>query len=68
MKKTMAKTTTIHANVRIAPKINDRFYSFEYGEERTVDENDNLEQERLDLFDTCYNEVANQINETIKNS
>lgn len=64
----MAKTTTIHASVKITPKINDRFYSFEYGEERTVDENDNLEQERIDLFDTCYNEVANQINETIKNS
>ena len=64
----MAKTTTIHASVKITPKINDRFYYFEYGEERTVDENDNLEQERIDLFDTCYNEVANQINETLTNS
>lgn len=57
----MTETTTIRASVKITPKINDVFYSFEYAEERTVKAGADLEKERDALFDDCYNTVANQI-------
>ena len=61
------KTTTIRASVKITPKIKDTFYSFEYSEERTIDETeqDNIVELRKQLFDDCYNEVAEQIQEVI---
>lgn len=62
------KTTTIKASIKIAPKIKDTFYSFEYSEERTVPEDCNLEEERTALFDTCYNTVAEQIQLTVQNA
>jgi hypothetical protein len=63
---TNTTTTTIHASVKITPKINGVFYSFEYGEERSVPENCDLEKERQSIFDTCYQVVYNQIEETTK--
>lgn len=59
------KTTLIKASVKISPKIRDTYYSLEYCEERSLDENDNVEQARKDLFDDVYNEVASQINDII---
>lgn len=59
---------SIRASVKITPKINGNFYSFEYSEERTVDPNTPIEEQRTNLWDTAYNEVANQINETIEST
>ena len=57
------KTTTIHASVKITPKINNIFYSFEYGEERSVPENCDIEKEKAAIFDDCYQTVYSQIEE-----
>lgn len=62
----MAKTTTIRATSRISTKIHDTFYTFEYSEERQIEEGDNLEEEREKLWDTCNGEVDNQVEETLK--
>ena len=61
----MAKTTTIRATSRISTKIRDTFYTFEYCEERQIEENDNLEEERAKLWETCNNEVDAQVTEVI---
>ena len=39
----MAKTTTIRATSRISTKIKDTFYTFEYCEERQIEEGDDVE-------------------------
>ena len=62
----MANTTTIRATSRISTKIRDTFYTFEYCEERQIEDGDNLEEEREKLWDTCNGEVDNQVEETIK--
>lgn len=62
----MAKTTTIRATSRISTKIRDTFYTFEYCEERQIEDGDNLEEEREKLWDTCNGEVDNQVEETLK--
>lgn len=59
----MAKTTTIKATSRVAMKIKDNFYTVEYTEERSLEDGDNVETERKDLWDTVNNEVDNQIEE-----
>lgn len=61
------KTTTIRASVKISPKIRDTYYSLEYSEERSIDETEqeNIVELRKQLFDDCYNEVAEQINSII---
>lgn len=62
----MAKTTIIKATSRASIKVGDSFYTVEYGEERSVEDNDNLESERADLWETCNGEVDRQIEEIIQ--
>lgn len=62
----MAETTIIHASVKITPKIRDTYYSFEYSEDRSVNPDDSLADERTKLWDDVFNEVASQINQTIQ--
>lgn len=57
----MAKTTTIRATSRISTKINDTFYTFEYCEERQIEDGDDVVAEREKLWDTCNTEVDNQV-------
>lgn len=59
------KTTTIRATSRISTKIRDTFYTFEYCEERQIEEGDNLEEARANLWKTCNAEVDNQVEETL---
>lgn len=59
------KTTTIRATSRISTKIRDTFYTFEYCEERQIEEGDNLEEVRANLWKTCNAEVDNQVEETL---
>lgn len=61
----MAKTTTIRATSRISTKVRDTYYTFEYCEERQIEENDDLEKERADLWETCNNEVDAQVTEVM---
>ena len=61
----MAKTTTIRATSRISTKIRDTFYTFEYCEERQIEENDNLEEERAKLWETCNSEVDAQVEDVM---
>lgn len=61
----------IRASVKCTPKINQIFYSFEYCETRSVEEGiseKELSKEKADLWDTCFNEVMNQVNMTIEES
>lgn len=57
----MAKTTTIRATSRISTKIKDTFYTFEYCEERQIEDGDDVVAEREKLWDTCNTEVDNQV-------
>lgn len=61
----MAKTTTIRATSRISAKIRETFYTFEYCEERQIEEGDDLEEERARLWETCNEEVDNQVAEAL---
>jgi hypothetical protein len=63
----MAKTTTIRASLKITPKIKDVYYSFEYMEERQINDGDDVEYEKNKLWDEVYDTVANQINQTTEN-
>lgn len=62
----MAKTTLIRAISRASIKISDNFYTVEFGEERSVEDTDNLESERADLWETCNGEVDRQIEEIMQ--
>lgn len=54
-------TTAIRATSRASVKVGESFYTVEYCEERSVPETANLAEERKALWDTCNNEVDNQI-------
>lgn len=60
------KIQTIRAISRASVKIRDSFYTVEYGEERAIEEGDNIEEEREKLWDTCNNEIDNQLEDIIK--
>lgn len=62
----MASTTTIRATSRASVKIKDSFYTVEWCEERTIEPNDNIEEERANLWETCNSEVDNQIEDILK--
>ena len=64
----MAKTITIKASSRASVKVGDSYYTVEWTEERSVDESDDLEEERASLWETCNGEVDNQIEDIIKMS
>ena len=58
----MAQTTTIHASIKMTPKIRDMYMSIEYMEERILQAGENVEEEKNKLFDDVYNTVVEQIN------
>lgn len=60
------KTVSIRATSRASVKVNDSFYTVEYCEERSIDPDDNVEEEREKLWDTCNTEVDNQIEDILK--
>ena len=60
------KTKTIKATSRLSTKVGESFYTFEYCEERQIEENDNLEEERADLWEVCNTEVDNQLADVFK--
>jgi len=60
------KTVTIKATSRASVKVADSFYTVEYCEERSIDPDDNVEEERKKLWDTCNGEVDSQIEDILK--
>lgn len=60
------KTLTIKATSRASVKVADSFYTVEYCEERSIDPDDIIEEERKKLWDTCNNEVDGQIEDILK--
>lgn len=62
----MSKTTVIKCSSRASVKIKDNFYTIEYGEERTLDPEDNIEEERKMLWDDCNGEVDTQVEEILR--
>lgn len=61
----MSKINTIKATSRISTKIGNTYYTFEYSEERQIEDGDILENERIALWDTCNNEVDNQVQDVL---
>lgn len=61
----MARTTTIKASSRASIKVGDSFYTVEWTEERSVDESDDIADERDKLWATCNGEVDGQIEEIL---
>ena len=61
----MAKTTIIRATSRISTKIRETFYTFEYCEERQIEDGDDVANEREKLWEVCNAEVDNQVEETL---
>ncbi len=59
------KTTVIKATSRVSTKLKDNFYTFEYGEERSIEEGDDIEQAREELWATCNEEVDKQVEEIV---
>lgn len=62
----MAKTTTIKASSRASIKVNDNFYTIEWTEERSVDENDDIAEEREKLWSVANSEVDAQIQDILE--
>ena len=62
----MMKVTSIRATSRASVKINDSFYTVEWCEEHSLDENDNVEEERKKLWEICNNEVDGQIEDILR--
>lgn len=60
------KVTSIRATSRASVKVHDSFYTVEYCEERSIDPEDNIEEERSKLWDTCNKEVDSQIEDILK--
>lgn len=60
------KIITIKAISRASVKIRDSFYTVEYGEERSIEEDDDIKTEREKLWDTCNSEIDNQLEDIIK--
>ena len=60
------KITTIRATSRASVKVADSFYTVEYCEERSIDPEDNIEEERKKLWDICNSEVDAQIEDILK--
>ena len=62
----MSKTTTIKASSRASVKVGDSYYTVEWTEERSIEDTDNIEEERAFLWETCNTEVDNQIEDILK--
>ena len=60
------KVTSIRATSRASVKVADSFYTVEYCEERSIDPDDIIEDERAKLWDTCNLEVDRQIEDILK--
>lgn len=58
--------TSIRATSRASIKVHDSFYTVEYCEERSIAPEDDIEEERAKLWDTCNTEVDQQLEDILK--
>jgi len=61
-----AKTSMIHFISRASVKVQDNFYTVEYGEERQVGDDVNIIAERKALIDDCNEQVDQQVADIVK--
>ncbi len=61
----MAVVTKINAASRVSVKLGDSFYTMEYGEERTLSENDDYGAEKEKLWETVNDEVDRQVTQVV---
>lgn len=62
-----AKPTMIHFISRASVKVQDNFYTVEYGEDRQVDyDSIDIDKERQLLIDDCNYQVDKQVEEILK--
>ena len=59
------KVKTIHFVSRASVKIRDSYYTFEYSEDREIEDGDDLEQEKQNLIADCNKVVDVQIQEVV---
>lgn len=59
------KIITIKAISRASVKIKDSFYTVEYGEERSLDDADNIDEEREKLWIACNGEIDKQLEDIV---
>lgn len=59
------KITTIKAISRASVKIKDSFYTVEYGEERSIGDEDNIDEEREKLWADCNGEIDKQLDDIV---
>ena len=59
------KVKTIHFASRASVKIRDSYYTFEYSEDREIEDGDDLEQEKQKLIADCNKVVDDQIQEVV---
>lgn len=55
------KVQTIKATSRLSVKVGNNFYTEEYCEERLLEDGDDVEQARKDLWETVNDEVDKQV-------
>lgn len=60
------KVTAIRATSRASVKVNDSFYTVEWCEEHSLDETDEITDEREKLWETCNAEVDKQIEDILR--
>ena len=63
-----AKPTIIKFSSRASVKIQEHYYTIEYGEERQIENFDevDIDKERQMLIDDCNNQVDRQIEDIVK--
>lgn len=62
----MAKVTVIKATSRASIKVGDSFYTVEFGEEKSIQDKDDIEAEKAILWEECNGEVDRQIEEIMQ--
>lgn len=55
------KISKIQATSRISTKVGETYYTFEYSEERLIEDGDDVNDERVNLWDACHSEVDTQL-------
>lgn len=60
------RVESIRATSRASVKVGDSFYTVEYCEERSIDPEDDIAEEREKLWGVCNTEVDTQIEDILK--
>lgn len=64
----MSQTTKICASSKVSVNCNGTYYTVEYTEERSMNEMDNLQSERQQLWQDVNAEVDNQVMDIIQST